>query len=176
MLLRLRKLEPTDIPYLYQWENDAAVWADGANHNPLSSQDLRDYVEQTTGDIYKDGQLRLIIELRAKECSEHSESSWCTIGCADLFDLDARNRRAAIGLYIAPAFRGKGYAEEALRQLEEYAFGFLHLRVLYAVTAVGNEACNRLFDRAGYDISTRLRNWTLEGDAVIRVKAGFSSD
>ena len=61
-MIRLRKLEPSDLPFLYLWENDASSWADGANHNPLSQQDLRDYIDSTTGDIYKDGQLRLVIE------------------------------------------------------------------------------------------------------------------
>ena len=61
-MIKLRKLEPSDLPFLYQWENDASAWADGSNHNPLSQQDLRDYIASTTGDIYRDGQLRLIIE------------------------------------------------------------------------------------------------------------------
>ena len=60
--MRLRKLEPYDLPFLYQWENDAAMWVDADTHNPLSQQDLRGYIESTTGDIYKDGQLRLITE------------------------------------------------------------------------------------------------------------------
>ena len=60
-MIKLRKIEPSDLPFLYQWENDALAWADGANHNPLSQQDLRDYIASTTGDIYKDGQLRLVI-------------------------------------------------------------------------------------------------------------------
>ena len=61
-MINLRKIEPKDLPFLYQWENDASVWADGSNHNPLSQQDLRTYIESTTGDIYKDGHLRLVIE------------------------------------------------------------------------------------------------------------------
>ena len=86
MMIKLRKIEPSDLPFLYQWENDASSWADGANHNPLSQQDLRDYLASTTGDIYKDGQLRLIIEDGA------------TLGCVDLFDFDPRNHRAALGM------------------------------------------------------------------------------
>ena len=61
-MLRLRKIEPTDLPYLYQWENDARMWADSDTHNPLSQADLREYIASSTGDIYRDGQLRLIIE------------------------------------------------------------------------------------------------------------------
>ncbi|MBQ9603502.1 MAG: GNAT family N-acetyltransferase [Paludibacteraceae bacterium] len=157
-MLRLRKLEPTDLPFLYQWENDASAWADGANHNPLSQQDLRNYIESTTGDIYRDGQLRLIIEDGA------------TLGCIDLFDFDPRNRRAAIGMYIAPEHRGKGVGKEALRMLEDYAFGHLNLRVLYAVIATKNTACSALYRQAGYTPSSPLPAWTLESDAIIWLK------
>ena len=88
-MIRLRKIEPSDLPFLYQWENDASSWADGANHNPLSQQDLRNYIESTSGDIYRDGQLRLVIM-----------EDETTLGCIDLFDFDPRNRRAAIGMYM----------------------------------------------------------------------------
>lgn len=164
-MIKLRKIEPTDLPFLYQWENDAAVWADGANHNPLSQQDLRDYIASTTGDIYKDGQLRLIIE----QSPMTNEQSPMTLGCIDLFDLDPRNRRAAIGMYIAPEQRGKGVGHEALRLLEAYAFDFLHLRVLFAVIATNNKACTALYRNAGYSPSP-LHHWTLEGDATIWIK------
>ena len=159
MQVKLRKIEPSDLPFLYQWENDASVWADGANHNPLSQQDLRDYIESTTGDIYKDGQLRLIIE-----------EDGATVGCFDLFDFDPRNRRAALGMYIAPEFRGKGVGKAALRQLEEYAFGHLNLRVLYAVISTNNTACTALYRNAGYTPSSILSHWTLESDAVLWFK------
>ncbi len=159
-MLRLRKIEPSDLPFLYQWENDAASWADGANHNPLSRQDLRDYIASTTGDIYRDGQLRLIIE----------SLNPATLGCVDLFDFDPRNRRAAIGMYIAPEYRGKGVGHEALKQLEDYAFGFLHLRCLYAVIATNNAPCSTLYSHAGYTPSSVLSAWTLESDAVIWIK------
>lgn len=158
-MIKLRKIEPSDLPFLYQWENDAAAWADGANHNPLSQQDLRAYIDATTGDIYRDGQLRLIIEQDGQ-----------TLGCVDLFDFDPRNRRAAIGMYIAPESRGKGVGKEALRILEEYAFDHLNLRVLYAVISTKNIACTALYRDAGYQSSSPLPAWTLEGDAIIWTK------
>ena len=157
-MVKLRKIEPSDLPFLYQWENDAASWADGNNHNPLSQQDLRDYIVSTTGDIYKDGQLRLIIEDEA------------TIGCIDLFDFDPRNRRAALGMYVAPEYRGKGVGKQALEQLEAYAFKHLNLRVLYAIIATNNISCSALYRSAGYLPSSPLPAWTLESDAVIWTK------
>lgn len=164
--IRLRKLEPSDLPFLYLWENDAAAWADGDNHNPLSQQDLRDYIESTTGDIYKDGQLRLIIE----QSPMTNDQSPITLGCIDLFDFDPRNRKTALGMYIAPEHRGKGVGRQALEQLEAYAFGHLNLRLLYAVIATNNEPCSALYRSAGYQPSSPLPAWTLESDAVIWIK------
>lgn len=173
----LRKIEPSDLPFLYQWENDAASWADGANHNPLSQQDLRDYIASTTGDIYRDGQLRLIIEQITNDQSlinnitnDQSPITNATLGCLDLFDFDPRNRRAAIGMYIAPEARGNGVGRQALEQLEQYAFDHLNLRVLYAVIATSNAPCSALFRSAGYTPSSPLSAWTLESDAILWLK------
>ena len=159
-MINLRKIEPVDLPFLYLWENDAASWADGDNHNPLSQQDLRDYIESTTGDIYRDGQLRLIIE-----------EEGVTMGCIDLFDFDPRNRKAALGMYIAPEYRGKGAGRRALEQVERYAFGHLNLRLLYAVIATNNAPCTALYKTSGYTPSSPLQGWTLEADAVIWIKS-----
>ncbi len=167
-MIRLRKIEPSDLPFLYQWENDATAWADGANHNPLSQQDLRAYIESTTGDIYRDGQLRLIIEEANSQVGPATAK--VTIGCIDLFDFDPRNRRAAIGMYIAPEYRGHGVGHVAVKQLEAYAFDFLKLRVLYAVIAINNIPCSSLYQKAGYHPSSPLSAWTLESDAIIWVK------
>jgi len=158
-MIALRKIEPEDLPFLYQWENDATAWMDGANHNPLSQKDLRDYIASSTGDIYKDGQLRLIIE-----------ADGCTVGCMDLFDLDPRNRRAAIGMYIAPAYRGKGWGKAAVEELQKYAFGFLQLRTIYAVIAERNLPCRAIYEQLNFLSVSPLTAWTLEGDAILYIK------
>lgn len=155
-MLRLRKIEPSDLPYIYQWENDAQIWADSDTHNPLSQADLRDYIGSSTGDIYRDGQLRLMIDNEGE-----------TMGCIDLFDFDPRNRKAAIGMYIAPHARGKGIGRQAVKLLEEYAFGFLNMRMLYAIIATQNIACSSIYEKEGYTPSSVLPAWTLEDDAII---------
>lgn len=162
-MLRLRKIEPSDLPFLYQWENDATMWADSDTHNPLSRHDLHQYIENTTGDIYRDGQLRLIIE--------ESQLSTKVVGCIDLFDFDARNRKAAIGMYIAPEARGKGVGKQAVQQLLDYAFDFLHLRMVYAIISVHNIACSHIYEQMGFTPSSPLANWTLEGDAILWQKS-----
>ena len=165
-MIKLRKIEPSDLPFLYQWENDATMWADSDTHNPLSRHDLHQYIENTTGDIYRDGQLRLIIE-DSQLLTLNSQLSTKVVGCIDLFDFDARNRKAAIGMYIAPDARGKGVGKQAVQLLEDYAFGFLHLRMLYAIISVHNTACSHIYEQMGYSPSSLLKDWTLEGDAIL---------
>ena len=169
--MRLRKIEPSDLPFLYQWENDATMWADSDTHNPLSRHDLHQYIENTTGDIYRDGQLRLIIE-DSQLLTLNSQLSTKVVGCIDLFDFDARNRKAAIGMYIAPDARGKGVGKQAVEHLLDYAFGFLHLRMLYAIISVHNTACSHIYEQMGFAPSSLLRDWTLEGDAILWQKSG----
>ena len=139
------------------------MWADSDTHNPLSRHDLHQYIENTTGDIFRDGQLRLIIE--------DSQFSTKIVGCIDLFDFDARNRKAAIGMYISPDARGNGVGKQAVQLLEEYAFGFLHLRMMYAIISVHNTACSHIYEQMGYMPSSVLKDWTLEGDAVLWQKS-----
>ena len=162
----MRKIEPSDLPFLYQWENDATMWADSDTHNPLSRHDLHQYIENTTGDIYRDGQLRLIIE-DSQLSTLNSQLSTKIVGCIDLFDFDARNRKAAIGMYIAPDARGKGVGRQAVQLLLDYAFNFLHLRMVYAIISVNNVACSRLYEQMDFLPSSPLRAWTLEGDAIL---------
>ena len=175
-MIKLRKIEPSDLPFLYQWENDATMWADSDTHNPLSRHDLHQYIENTTSDIYRDGQLRLIIEdsqlsnNRSSKCETrtfNSQLSTKIVGCIDLFDFDARNRKAAIGMYISPDARGKGVGKQAVQLLEDYAFGFLHLRMLYAIISVHNTPCSHVYEQMGYSPSSLLKDWTLEGDAIL---------
>ena len=157
------------------------MWADSDTHNPLSRHDLHQYIENTTGDIYRDGQLRLIIEgvtdtsspnsLIASSPNSPITSLPNIIGCIDLFDFDSRNRKAAIGMYIAPEVRGKGVGKQAVQMLLDYAFGFLHLRMIYAIISVHNTACSHIYEQMGFCPSSPLANWTLEGDAILWQKS-----
>ncbi len=157
--IHLRKVEPKDLPFLYIVENDDTQWKDASTHNPLSQKDLRDYIESSTGDIFRDGQLRLIIESNTTPTT--------TIGVADLFDFNPLAGKAALGLYILPEARGKHIAEQTVHLLEEYAFSFLHLRQLYAIISVENKSCIRLFERLGYHASASLLCWDGKHDAIV---------
>lgn len=161
----LRKVEPHDLPFLYQWENDSTAWTDSDTHNPLSQKDLRDYIETSTGDIYKDGQLRLIIERRC--INQQDQHNVQTLGCMDLFDFDPRNRKAAVGMYITPEVRGQGVGQIAVQLLEQYAFNFLHLRMLYAIISELNIPCLTIYRNRAWQQVATLPYWLSNSDAIV---------
>ena len=154
----LRKLEPDDLPQLYAWENDAEAWLDGNTHNPLSEADLRDYILCTTGDIYQDGQLRMMI------CLAPGKQP---VGCVDLYDVDIRNRKAAVAIYVAQEYRGKGVAKIALRQLVLYVTNILCFRLLYAFVREDNNISLKLFQSAGFQNVACLPQWVNEGNIYV---------
>lgn len=162
----LRKLEPDDLPLLYQWENDADTWLDGDTHNPLSQADLREYIMRTTGDVFLDGQLRLMICPDVPDANSRAQSVE-PIGCVDLYDVDIRNRKAAVAIYISPDYRGKGIAREALIKLKEYVANVLCFRLLYAFVRESNHASESLFCSAGFKRVATLPHWVNEGNIFV---------
>lgn len=167
--IALRKLEPDDLPWLYQWENDAEAWAEGDTHNPLSKADLRDYILRTTGDIYQDGQLRLVICLQsdADKAESGAEQTSIPVGCIDLYDVDIRNRKAAVAVYIDPKYRHRGLAAQALRLIKTYAATVICFRLLYALVREDNKISFSLFQSAEFQQVACLPNWVNEGNILV---------
>ena len=157
--INLRKIEPQDLPFLYLVENDDKGWGSSSVHNPLSQSDLRTYIESTTGDIFKDSQLRLIIESTSEDKT--------TYGVIDLFDLDLINRNIAVGIYICPDYRQQGIAKDALELLSSYALSFLGLRMIYASVASKNHPSRNLFAAAGFKQAAVIPNFLRDDDLIV---------
>lgn len=153
----LRKVEPSDVMFLYLVENQDYNMSGGVVHNPLSHKDLLDFVNNSTADIYKDGQLRLIIE-------QKSDNS--TIGIIDLFNLDIFNSKVELGIYIVESERRKHYAMLAIKIIEDYVFHFLKMRLVYAFVAYKNIASVELFRSSDYKQSAPLPKFLRDDDVV----------
>lgn len=157
--IKLRKLEPSDVITLYCIENDTQAWASGDLHNPVSQKDLQDYVDSSTGDIYVDKQLRLMIET--------SENKSQVVGCIDLYNFNPFDGKAGVGIYILEEYRRTGLATKAIRLIEEYAFNYLHLRMLYALVPSFNKASAHLFASANWQMVSILPQWLQSGDVYV---------
>lgn len=160
----LRALEPTDIDFLYEWENDQKIWHVSNTLVPFSKYILKQYIANSHKDIFETKQLRFMIDILA---TGHQQRS---VGTIDLFDFEPFHLRAGIGILIArESDRGKGYATEALNRLIEYAFKTLNLHQLYANITTDNHASLKLFQKAGFEISGIKKHW-------IRNSQGFTDE
>jgi len=154
--IKLRALEPEDLQFLYQWENDTRLWEYGSTLSPFSKYVLHQYLESASRDIFEARQLRFMIV---------EKESDTVLGTVDLYDFDPLHGRVGIGILLDEAFQGKGYAVQTLSLVKEYAFGFLHVNQLFAYIPWDNLPSLRLFKRSGYAEAGCLKKWnrTVDG-------------
>lgn len=154
-IVTLRALEPTDLDTLFQWENDTALWGVSDTVAPYSREALWNYLQQYTGDIYAQRQLRLMVTLT---------EDGTPVGTVDFLNFDPLNNRAELGLFIATEQRGKGLGRQALELLTAYAREHLGLRQIYVFIALDNEVCLTLFEDYGYRRAGVLQSWVKRGN------------
>lgn len=152
----LRALEPGDLQFLYDLENNPDIWEISGTLAPYSRKVLKSYLENAHRDIYEVKQLRLCI------CNGEDER----IGLIDLFDFNPNHRRAGVGIIIAEeSERMKGTGTQALELLIKYAFSVLGLKQLYANVGEENTASMGLFTKLGFEKVGVKKDWIRSGDS-----------
>ena len=155
--IRLRAVEPSDIDLMYAWENDCTIWPVSGTTEPFARHQLERFIEQQLdADIFRNGQLRLIVE---------TQSDRKAVGAIDLFEFDPVSRRAGIGILIyEQSERGRGYASDTLETLCRYTRDTLRMHQLWCNVGAGNEASLRLFRSAGFTEIGTKRDWQWHPD------------
>lgn len=148
--LLLRAPELGDLDFMFHIENDTRLWAVSACRMPYSRYLLQQYIETNTHDIYTDKQMRLMIEHHA---------SGEVVGVVDIFDFSPSDLRAEVGIVIDAAYRGRGYAREALALLCDYAKRVLAMHQLYCYVFVDNVSARHLFGQNGFREVAILKDW-----------------
>lgn len=148
--LHLRALEPSDADFMYDVENDAQAWRYSDTIAPLSRRILREYALTYEADPFTAGQLRLIITERETNTP---------VGIVDLYEVSQRHQRAFIGIYICKDFRGRGYADETIELIEDYAHNSLHLHQLGVKVEDGYSVGEKIFQNRGYELKGNLNDW-----------------
>lgn len=140
-IVKLRAVEPEDVDFLFNTENEPRFWKVSETSVPFSRNTLKKYSE-SIHDIYKQRQFRFIIEL-----IENRK----LIGILDLFDFSPKNRRVAIGIIISDlSERNKGYAKASLELIEEYCVRVLNLNQLSCSIQEDNVSSIELFQSLNY--------------------------
>ncbi|MBE0647219.1 MAG: GNAT family N-acetyltransferase [Bacteroidales bacterium] len=156
--LVLRAVEPSDVDLLLEWENDISVWKVSNTITPYSRYEIEEYVLHAKRDIFSARQLRLMISLPVENGAAE------TVGTIDLFEFDPVHLRAGVGIMISKAFRGKGYAAEALKILVRYAKEGLHLNQLFCNISSDNLVSIHLFDTIGFVRCGKKLQWINTGE------------
>ncbi|MCF6130793.1 GNAT family N-acetyltransferase [Flavobacterium wongokense] len=153
----LRALEPEDLEFIYAIENDENIWEVSNTITPYSKFLIRQYLENAHQDIYEAKQLRLAI------CKKESSEA---VGLIDLFDFDAKNKRAGVGIIIQnETDRNSGFGKEALRLMIDFSFLQLQLHQLYANIGTDNKASLSLFTTFGFEKIGVKKDWNFTNNA-----------
>jgi diamine N-acetyltransferase len=147
--ISLRALEPTDLDFLYELENDTSVWEVSNTVAPFSKYILQKYLENAAADIYETRQLRFVIEANGQGA----------VGAIDLFDFEPQHLRAGVGISILAGFRQKQYGSEALKLLKAYAQKFLNLHQVYCAIPADNFGSLQLFRKTGFKECGTKKDW-----------------
>lgn len=139
--MHLRALEPDDLEFLYDLENDPDIWGVSDTLSPVSRHALREYLKHAGADFYVVRQLRLVIT---------TDIGTSAVGVVDLFDYDPLHQRAGVGITILARERRHGHARQALELLKNHARTVLRLHQIYATVGCDNLRSLRLFAAAGF--------------------------
>jgi len=79
------------------------------------------------------------------------------LGAVTLFGPDGH--QATLGLWLVPEARGRGVGTRSLRRLAEWAFATTAAFRIDVYIMVGNDASDRMVERAGFQREGVLRGW-----------------
>lgn len=148
--IRLRAPELDDLDIIFNWENDTDLWNLSQTQLPFSRFDIEQFILQSNHDIYVEKQYRFMIE------SIHESE---LVGAIDLFDFDAKNKRAGVGVLIDKNYRKLGLGSQALDLLIEYAKTTLGLNQLYCNILMSNLVSLHLFKKKHFQEIGVKKEW-----------------
>jgi diamine N-acetyltransferase len=160
-LISLRALEPSDLELVYAIENDNDQLSSAGNYSNFSKYTISEFIKNSNQDILQNGQFRWVVQ----DCTDASFG-----GLIDLYDYDAINRRAGIGIFISPSKRGKGLGLDSVNTLISYCRKVLNLHQVYCLIEMDNNVSKKLFEeKAGFKLSGIQKDWNFRNSEPIDV-------
>ncbi len=142
-----------DAPLFAEWLNDPEIalpLGDEAYHT-LSMEALELDIESSQR---RQDNLFTIVDLETD----------CSIGRCLLFDVDAVNRSAMLGIFIGDkGYWGRGYGQEAIQLLLEYAFDLLNLNSIMLGVYEFNLRAIHAYEKLGFRVIGRRRQARIIG-------------
>jgi diamine N-acetyltransferase len=152
----LRALEPKDLNFIYEVENDTTIWNISNTQTPYSKYLIKEYLKNAHQDIYTAKQLRLVIENKSENKS---------VGLIDLFEFDPKNKRVGLGILITnPDDRNKKIGTQSVQLLIAYIFEFLQVHQIFVNINPNNIASIKLFNNFGFQLIGVKKDWNFQND------------
>jgi ribosomal-protein-alanine N-acetyltransferase len=136
----LRRPEPKDIGYLYQYRNDWNVIKHlGGFSKGYSVKDLDEWIDKHRAK--EDEIIWIIAERQSDKC----------LGHAGLYNIDHRVRKAEFAIMIGDKTKwGGGIGTLVTRSVIEYGFRQLNLHRMYLTVLKANERAIKLYEKLGF--------------------------
>jgi RimJ/RimL family protein N-acetyltransferase len=143
--VRLRAVEPSDLPDYHRWLNDPEVIRYLKIYAPFSMADEEAWYAEVREDP---NQMVFAIEIETGQL----------IGNLALMDLNWKDRRAELGIVIGDKSHwGKGYAQDAIQTLLAFAFGQMNLNRVYLRVFADHAPAINAYRKCGFIEEGRLR-------------------
>ena len=145
----LRSVEPSDVEWLYNCENNTEIWDLSTTLKPYTKKTLLDFASSTQ-DIYEHKQIRFMII---------SNKSNLPIGTIDLFDYEPFHNRIGVGILIDSNERQKGLGSESLGLCLDYCKKQLQIKGVFCNILEDNKTSISLFEKHGFEITGNKKDW-----------------
>jgi len=147
--VRLRSIEPTDLPLLVSWMNDPEVTAGLMLWLPLSTREEESWYENM---------LRRPPEERALAIEANIEGQWRHIGNCGFHEIDWRVRACTVGIVIGEKqFWNQGYGTKAMQLLLKHGFETLNMTRIALDVYDNNPRAIRSYEKCGFVLEGRKR-------------------
>ncbi|MEO5952865.1 MAG: GNAT family N-acetyltransferase [Chloroflexia bacterium] len=150
--LILRRMRMEDMEDIFEYASDPEVTRYVVFETHQTLDDTKVFLERVLSRGLESGVLTFAVEL--KETRR-------VIGNCSIWEVDDRSKRAEVGYAINSAYRGKGYAPEALRAVIDLGFGVLRLNRIAGLAMLDNPASVRVMEKAGMRYEGTLREYMM---------------
>ena len=140
--LKIRPFAPKDAKTLYEIHREDAVKTWFPNESYRDLQETREAI-QFYARCVEQGRFPYVFAVERKDTGG-------LIGDVGLSKVDGREHEAEVGYVIGQAYRGNGYAVEALEAMSRFAASALGIRLLHGRVIWGNDASARVLEKSGY--------------------------
>jgi RimJ/RimL family protein N-acetyltransferase len=152
----LREWRASDVEAMVEPLNDPAIARWTRVPSPYTREDAVEFLAQVDAGLATGEALSLAMA---------SPSDGALVGSIALHVTSWEHRRGNIGYLVFPTARGRGLAPRAVRLLAGWAFEHAGLARIGILTRVGNEASQRVAQKAGFTREGVLRAY-MDGDMV----------